>query len=55
MRGSKRTISAHAGRGEKAEHPRNDPPLGDERSMKKSALVQSMPMRKRVRNRSLSD
>lgn len=38
---SKRTISAHAGRWEKTERPRNDPPLGDERPMKLSSQHES--------------
>jgi hypothetical protein len=48
-------ISTHAGRGEKLEHRRNDPPLGDERAIEWSARVQLAKMLKTVRDRSLSD
>lgn len=37
-----RTISVLVGRKEKLEHPRNDPPLGDERAIEWSAHVQSL-------------
>jgi hypothetical protein len=40
-RSCQRTISVLFGRKEKLKHPRNDPPLGDERAIEWSAHVQS--------------
>lgn len=37
-----RTISALVGRRGKLEHSRNDPPLGDERAIQRSARVQRL-------------
>lgn len=37
-----RTISAHIGRRGKLEHSRNDPPLGDEGAIQRSAHVQKL-------------
>ena len=42
VRRLERTISTHSGRGEKLEHRRNDPPLGDERAINWSAHVRGV-------------